>query len=227
MLEIYYVEDDMDTAAAVADALSERGFKVAVFATVNSVQEALKQHRPTLLVADWNLPDGRGVDLCKMVRAQDPELPVILLTVRDNSQDMIRGFECGADDYITKPFDMDVLYLRIRALLRRTNEPDNRHIRCAEITIDRDVPAMAYVAQQPVELTEREYQLLLTLMENIGKTITRDQLLARIWDSTGSYVNDNTLTVTMKRLRQKLGNPTCLKTVRSFGYRMEDWNEKE
>lgn len=227
MLEIYYVEDDMDTAAAVADALSERGFKVAVFATVNSVQEALKQHRPTLLVADWNLPDGRGVDLCKMVRAQDPGLPVILLTVRDNSQDMIRGFECGADDYITKPFDMDVLYLRIRALLRRTNEPDNRHIRCAEITIDRDVPAMAYVAQQPVELTEREYQLLLTLMENIGKTITRDQLLARIWDSTGSYVNDNTLTVTMKRLRQKLGNPTCLKTVRSFGYRMEDWNEKE
>ncbi len=227
MLEIYYVEDDMDTAAAVADALSERGFKVAVFATVNSVQEALKQHRPTLLVADWNLPDGRGVDLCKMVRAQDPELPVILLTVRDNNQDMIRGFECGADDYITKPFDMDVLYLRIRALLRRTNEPDNRHIRCAEITIDRDVPAMAYVAQQPVELTEREYQLLLTLMENIGKIITRDQLLTRIWDSTGSYVNDNTLTVTMKRLRQKLGNPTCLKTVRSFGYRMEDWNEKE
>ena len=227
MLEIYYVEDDMDTAAAVADALSERGFKVAVFATVNSVQEALKQHRPTLLVADWNLPDGRGVDLCTMVRAQDPELPVILLTVRDNNQDMIRGFECGADDYITKPFDMDVLYLRIRALLRRTNEPDNRHIRCAEITIDRDVPAMAYVAQQPVELTEREYQLLLTLMENIGKIITRDQLLTRIWDSTGSYVNDNTLTVTMKRLRQKLGNPTCLKTVRSFGYRMEDWNEKE
>ena len=131
------------------------------------------------------------------------------------------GFQNGADDYIVKPFELTVLYSRILALLRRTKAVRESKLFCNDLVIDKEKLAV-YYQQEEIPVSQPEYHLLLLLMENKGKTVTRKQLLEEIWDSNGNYVNDNTLTVTMKRLREKLHNPPCLKTVRSFGYRMED-----
>ena len=129
----------------------------------------------------------------------------------------------GADDFVSKPFDMNVLTAKVRALLRRTYDfgssvPLLEHKGAILNTGDGSLS----VNGEKVSLSKNEYRILLCLMENKGKTITRNQLLEQVWDRSGNYVNDNTLTVTMKRLREKLNHPACLKTIRSFGYRMED-----
>ena len=157
-----------------------------------------KENRADLLILDWNMPDGAGDELCGWARERWPGLPIILLTVRNSTQEVVAGFRNGADDYVTKSFELDVLYSRIQALLRRS------------------------LPKNPAILSASEYELLRILMEHKGKTVARSWLLEQIWDQKGSYVNDNTLTVTMKRLREKLFCPACLKTIRSLGYRMED-----
>lgn len=143
------------------------------------------------------------------------------MTVRSDVSDVVYGFQNGADDYVVKPFEFEILHSRILAVLRRTTKKEEKILCCDKITLDKNKKSV-HIDQEEIPLGFSEYHLLLILMENKGKTITREQLLEKIWDSTGNYVNDNTLTVTMKRLREKLHNPVCLKTIRSFGYRMED-----
>lgn len=142
-------------------------------------------------------------------------------SVRGDSHDIVAGFQNGADDYVVKPFDLAVLYSRILALLRRIEGVIGTKLLCDDLMLDKDKTAV-YDGQKEIAVSQPEYRILLILMENKGKTITRNQLLEQVWDRSGNYVNDNTLTVTMKRLREKLNHPTCLKTIRSFGYRMED-----
>ena len=167
------------------------------------------------------MPDGQGSELCGWLRARWPWLPVIFLTVRGDSHDVVGGFQKGADDYVVKPFELEVLHSRILALLRRTGQVKVNCYHCDSLTLDMDKMSVFCDGEELV-LSQPEYQILLLLMENKGKTVTRKQLLEKVWDSNGNYVNDNTLTVTIKRLREKLHQPACLKTIRSFGYRMED-----
>ena len=148
-------------------------------------------------------------------------MPIIYLTVRGDSYDIVKGFQSGADDYVVKPFDLTVLYSRILALLRRAEGVVGTRLVCDDLMLDKKKTAV-YYQQKEIIISQPEYRILLMLMENKGKTITRSQLLEHVWDCSGNYVNDNTLTVAMKRLREKLNNPACLKTIRSFGYRMED-----
>lgn len=222
MTEIYYIEDDENIAAAVKEYLSRKGYMVSIFRTLESGKKALEHHIPNVVLIDWNMPDGEGDGCCRWIRSKWKELPIIFLTVRDDTHDIISGFEDGADDYVTKPFELEVLYSRIRALLRRAGNVQSRYLSCGPISIDRNRMAV-FCGEEEISVSQAEYQLLLLLMENKGKTVTRERLLSQIWDSNGNYVNDNTLTVTMKRLREKLDHPFCLKTIRSFGYRMEDW----
>ena len=121
---------------------------------------------------------------------------------------------------MTKPFELEVLYSRILALLRRTGGSPGQILVCGEIRLDRSRMEV-WSGGRKVPVSQTEYQILLLLMENRGRTVTRQSLLEQVWDSSGSYVNDNTLTVAVKRLREKLGHPACFRTVRSFGYRME------
>ena len=167
------------------------------------------------------MPDGQGNDLCRWLRLRWLQLPVIFLTVRGDSHDVVGGFQKGADDYVVKPFELEVLHSRILALLRRTGQVKVNCYHCDSLTLDMDKMSVFCDGEELV-LSQPEYQILLLLMENKGKTVTRKQLLEKVWDSNGNYVNDNTLTVTIKRLREKLHQPACLKTIRSFGYRMED-----
>lgn len=146
---------------------------------------------------------------------------MIFLTVKGDSRDIVSGFQNGADDYVVKPFELEVLYSRIHAILRRTGNLSVQYLSCGPISVDQN-RMMAFYDEEEISLSTSEYQLLLLLLKNKGKTVTRETILKQIWDSNGIYVNDNTLTVTMKRLREKLKQPSCIKTIRSFGYRMED-----
>ena len=221
MIDIYYVEDDKMISQAVKEFLEQRGYRVSVFPTVTGAKEALLRMRPAIVLVDWNMPDRNGNLLVQWIRSKWKELPVIFLTVRGDSCDIVSGFENGADDYVVKPFELDVLLLRIKALLRRTGDVSKQYLSCGSISLDMKKMSVHYGAEE-IRLSPSEYQLLLYLLQNKGKTVTRRTLLEEIWDSSGNYVNDNTLTVTMKRLREKLHQPVCLKTVRSVGYRMEE-----
>lgn len=221
MVELYYIEDNPDIARTVKEYLEQRGFRVTLLGTLRQARQALQARVPSLVLLDWNMPDGRGDGLCRWIRGNWKELPVIFLTVRGDSADIVSGFQNGADDYVVKPFELEVLYSRIRAVLRRTGNAEEKYLSCGGVDIDVERRRVTCRSEE-VELSAAEYQLLLYLMRHKGKTVTREKILEQVWDRNGSYVNDNTLTVTMKRLRDKLHQPDCLKTVRSVGYRMED-----
>ncbi|MGF0032247.1 response regulator transcription factor [Bariatricus sp. SGI.154] len=222
MATIYYVEDDWDIAENVKTYLKIRQMEVSLFYSIADAKQALLRKRPALLLVDRNMPDGNGDELCKWIRhLWGNRLPILYLTVRGETADIVQGFQDGADDYVVKPFELEVLYSRILALLRRSGQTKETRLFCDHLLLDTDKMSV-FLEQEEILLSQPEYQLLLLLMENKGKTVTRRQLLEQVWDSNGNYVNDNTLTVTMKRLREKLHNPTCLKTIRSFGYRLEE-----
>ena len=221
MFELYYIEDDPSIAQAVKEYLGQKGFQVTIYTTLAKARQALNAHVPALVLLDWNMPDGRGDSLCQWIRSNWKELPVIFLTVRDDSHDIVSGFQNGADDYVVKPFELEVLYSRILALLRRTGNVSKQYLSCDGISIDRNRRAV-FCGSEEIGLSGAEYQLLLYLLQNKGKTVTREKILEQVWDVNENYVNNNTLTVTTKRLRDKLHQPACLKTVRSVGYRMED-----
>lgn len=218
---LYYAEDDGAIAGAVKEYLEDEGIQTVLFPSVSSIRKAMESSRPDMVLTDWILPDGNGDELCSWIRSRWPKLPVILITVRGETEDIVKGFRRGADDYLTKPFALPVLHSRVLALLRRADGWQEREITCDFLALNTEKMTVT-VRQEPVSLSRAEYEILKLLMMNKGRTITRELLLERIWDSSGSYVNNNTLTVAMKRLREKLGHPDCLKTVRSFGYRMED-----
>lgn len=221
MIEIYYVEDDWVIAEAVKQYLEQKNICVMRYATLAQAREALASHLPALVLLDWNMPDGHGDSLCQWIRRNWKELPIIFLTVRGDSAEIVCGFQNGADDYVVKPFTLEVLYARILALLRRTKTAAGQYLSCDGIVINQKRCTVTCDCEE-ISLSAAEYQLLLYLMQNKGRTVTRERILEQLWDMNGSYVNDNTLTVTMKRLRDKLSQPACIKTVRSVGYRMED-----
>ena len=221
MIDIYYIEDDENISRVVKEYLGQRGYIVSVFPTIAEAKQALKNMRPTLVLVDWNMPDGSGNNLCQWIRSNWKEMPIIFLTVRGDSHDIVSGFQNGADDYVVKPFELDVLLSRIKALLRRTGDVSKQYLSCDSISLDRK-RMVVLCGSEEISLAPSEYQLLLYLMQNKGNIVTREKILEKIWDSNGNYVNDNTLTVTVKRLREKLHQPACLKTVRSIGYCMEE-----
>ena len=221
MTEVYYIEDDDNISNIVKEYLEQKGYSVSILPMLIKAKEALERHIPDIVLIDWNMPDGKGDTFCRWMRTEWKELPIIFLTVRNDTCDVVSGFNNGADDYVVKPFELEVLYSRIAALLRRTGNISEKYLSCGSISIDKSKMIVLYEGTE-VSVSQTEYQLLLILLENKGKTVTRDCLLEQIWDCNGNYVNDNTLTVTMKRLREKLHQPSCIKTIRSFGYRMED-----
>ncbi len=221
MVELFYAEDDPNIAGAVKEYLEQKNYKVMIYNTISEVRQALESHVPTVILLDWNMPDGRGDSLCQWIRSRWTELPVIFLTVRGDSHDIVLGFQNGADDYVVKPFELSVLYSRIQAVLRRTGNVAEQYLSCDGIMMDLNRRTISCGSEE-IDLSVSEYGLLLYLLQNKGKTVTREKILEQVWDVNGNYVNNNTLTVTMKRLRDKLHQPSCLKTIRSVGYRMED-----
>lgn len=219
MKQILIIEDDETIMFGLQTALKKNGFLPVCCTSLAEGREKLSDHI-ALILLDWNLPDGMGSDYCRYVKVKR-DIPVIFLTVRDDEKDIVMGLDMGADDYIIKPFQITVLISRINAVLRRTKDISQSVLTCGEITVDKG-KTKAFFTGQELALTAGEYRLLTVLLENKDHTLTRIQLLDKLWDTDGNFVNDNTLTVTMKRLREKLNSPPCIKTIRGIGYRMED-----
>ncbi len=219
MARILLLEDDETIAFGIKTGLEQAGHTIICSQTVAQAREMFN---PSIQLAllDLNLPDGSGYEMCRIIKSFG-NTPVIFLTVRDSESDVVKGLDMGADDYIVKPFQLAVLNSRINAVLRRTNvNGQDGVLFCDNIRLHTD-SGRVWLNESEVLLTSGEYRLLVILLENKNKAMSRNALLERLWDIDGSFVNDNTLTVTMKRLRERLGNPDCIKTLRGIGYRME------
>ncbi|HIU16451.1 MAG TPA: response regulator transcription factor [Candidatus Ventricola intestinavium] len=220
MEQIFILEDDESLGRGIAMALETPECRITLAQTLRQAERALQQPF-SLLILDINLPDGSGIDLLRRLRAQGNPVPVILLTANDLELDEVTGLEAGADDYITKPFSLAVLRARVGAQLRRSG--------CAETGVfalgpfSFDFQRMEFRRSGiAVELSRTEQKLLRVLVENRGHAVPREVLVDRIWTDGASFVEENALSVTMKRLRNKLerdpAKPEYLKTVYGIGY---------
>lgn len=223
MTRILLLEDDISLIDGLEYSLKKNGFLVK---TVRTVQDALSQLTfPVpfdLLILDVTLPDGTGFSVCEKVRAQDSRIPILFLTASDEEVNVIRGLDCGGDDYVTKPFKIGELCSRIHALLRRTQ--NTAGLTFGNLSID--TLANRITAEgRSIDLTKAEYRLLCLLAQNAGIVVTRERILDELWDQGGDFVDDNTLSVYIRRLREKIepdpAHPRYLLTVRGFGYK---WN---
>lgn len=229
-MKILIVEDDAVIAAGVEYTLIQEGYEVVAATSVAGAFEKMEQEVFDLYLLDLGLPDGSGYEICKKVKEKG-DVPVIFLTAVDDEGNVVMGLDMGADDYITKPFRIRELISRINSVLRRygkqEKEKNTFSIGTIEISLQeaKVYKVEAGKGKQEVALTAMEYRLLLVFVQNAGKVLSRNQLLEGIWDVTGDFVNDNTLTVYIKRLREKLEenpqSPTIIKTVRGLGYVLE------
>ena len=220
--KLLVVEDDRSIAVGLEYSLGQEGFGVTLCAGVADALEALKTERFDLAVLDLSLPDGSGYDVCRAIKRQG-DMPVIFLTARDDEVSVVMGLDLGADDYITKPFRIRELTSRIRSVLRRAGQGGSTLMEFGPVQINAAL-GKVYKNGQDVFLSALEYRLLMTLANHAGQVLSRNQLLESIWDVSGDFVNDNTLTVYIKRLREKIEddpqNPVIIETVRGLGYRV-------
>ncbi|MCL2575039.1 MAG: response regulator transcription factor [Defluviitaleaceae bacterium] len=218
MHKILLVEDDTIIASGLVYALEKEGFFVVHSATITAAVAAVSAHKFDAAVLDVGLPDGIGFSLVDGLRAIGAS--VLFLTAVDDEGNIVRAFEAGAEDFVTKPFRLGELMARIKAILRRRSGGGNM-ITLGKVSINIS-EGKVYTNNVTIELTALEYRLLLVFAGHKGQTLTRGQILNLIWDSEGIFVEDNTLTVYIKRLREKLGTNVTIETVRGVGYRAND-----
>ena len=224
MINLLLVEDNETIITGLTYALSQESFEVDVARTAYETRQKLQRQSYDLLILDVSLPDGDGFEICKEVKKKDIELPIIFLTAKDEEKDVVLGLEIGADDYVIKPFRTKELISRIRTVLRRYHKKEEKStIQIKDVTIDL-AKAEVYKGKRQVILTALEYKILVMLFQKQNRLITREQLLDKIWDVAGNFVNDNTLTVYIKRIREKIENnpaePEIIKTIRGIGYKV-------
>ena len=225
MNRILLLEDDLSLINGLSFAFKKQGFEADVARTIKDADNLWGDGKYDLLVLDVSLPDGSGFDFCRNVR-QVSKVPIIFLTASDEETSIIMGLDIGGDDYITKPFKMGVLVSRINALLRRAKDFDsaNTELQSNGIKVLL-VQGQAYKNGELLDLTAGEYKLLCLFMQNPNAVLSKEQILDKLWDCEGNYIDNSTLTVYIRRLRTKIednpGEPQMLLTVRRMGYK---WN---
>lgn len=233
MEKLLLLEDDISLIDGLTYSLEKNGFSLCVVRTVKEAKNRLREiGQYDLLLLDVTLPDGSGFEICEQVRGEGHSIPIIFLTAADEETSIIRGLDSGGDDYITKPFKLGELCSRIRALLRRSGQSkaeDVKEIISGNLRIS-PLECKVYRKGQPLELSSAEYRLLCLLLQNEGQVLTRERILDRLWDGNGSFVDDNTLSVYIRRLREKVeenpSSPRHLLTVRGFGYQWQAGKEE-
>ena len=225
MSKILLLEDDLSLINGLSFAFRKQGFELAVVRTLKEANELWGEGKYDLLVLDVSLPDGTGYEFCKKVR-QVSQVPIIFLTASDEEMNIIMGLDIGGDDYITKPFKLGVLVSRINALLRRAkgfNSTDTE-LQSNGIKVLM-LQGQVFKNEKLIDLTAAEYKLLCLFMKNPNVVLTKEQILDKLWDCEGNYIDSSTLTVYMRRLRMKIednpSEPQMLLTVRRMGYK---WN---
>lgn len=224
-MDIFLLEDDDAIAMGLSYSLENEGYSITVAKSVSQALEIINKKNFSMYLLDLTLPDGSGYSVCKRIK-EIGDFPVIFLTAYDDEVNVVMGFELGADDYITKPFRLKELLVRIKSVFRRyNNDSGDGKIKVKDLVVNTN-EAKVYKNGNEIVLTAMEYRLLLILLNNRGCVLSRTQLLENIWDVAGDFVEDNTLTVYIKRLRDKIEeNPTepkYIKTIRGLGYIIEN-----
>lgn len=221
MKNILLIEDNESILKGLVYSLEQERFKVTTAMTIKDSKNLLESNNIyNLIILDISLPDGSGFDLCKYIKS-NYNIPIIFLTAKDEEQDVVQGFDLWADDYIIKPFRTRELISRVNNILRRYNNIQTNIITSSNIKIDLDAQRV-YKNDDEIVLTALEYKILALLFTNINQTVSREKILDKIWDIAGNYVNDNTLTVYIKRIRAKLSPNDIIKTIKGIGYRIEN-----
>ena len=237
-MKILLLEDEDAIGTGLQYSLEKDGYEVVLTKTKKEAESIFQKDKFDLCILDINLPDGSGYDVCRHIKSQH-DTPVIFLTASDAEVNVVMGLEIGADDYICKPFRVNELMARMRAVLRRAGKGEDHDkkdgiIRAGAITINTKEARVTCKhgnddTERTVELTALEYRLLLTLCNNRGMIMSRNTLLSELWDIDEAFVDDNTLSVYIKRLREKIeedpADPKIIKTVRKMGYIMEGQEE--
>lgn len=223
MSKILLLEDDLSLINGLSFAFKKQGFELTVARTLREADELWGEGKYDLLVLDVSLPDGTGFEFCKKVR-QVSKVPIIFLTASDEEVNIIMGLDIGGDDYITKPFKLGVLVSRINALLRRAKD-----FRSTDTELQSNgikvllLQGQVFKNEKQLDLTAAEYKLLCLFMKNPNVVLTKEQILDKLWDCEGNYIDSSTLTVYMRRLRMKIednpSEPQMLLTVRRMGYK--------
>ena len=223
-MNVFLLEDDEAIGIGLKYSLENEGYTVTIATSVKSAFEIINKEKFALYILDLTLPDGSGYDVCKKIKSIG-DFPVIFLTAYDDEVNVVMGLELGADDYISKPFRVKELIARIKSVLRRYNRENKGIIKIGNVLINTN-KATVFKNGQEVILTAMEYKLFLILLNNRGNILSRNKLLEYIWDGEGDFVNDNTLTVYIKRLRDKIEDdpsaPMIIKTIRGLGYVIEN-----
>ncbi len=221
--KIFLIEDDEDIGFAVKEALSSKGFEVYHFLRATEFFRAVEKEKPDLVIIDIMLPDFDGFRIARFLRNRPDlsEIPIIFLTAKISEEDKLRGFELGADDYITKPFSVKELIARVNAILRRVNKDKNSKVfKIDNLEIDTEKVKVT-VDGKEIKLTPSEFKILKFLIENYGKPVSREKLIEKIWGYDHDAY-DRTVDVHIKHLRDKLGKYSkYIKTVRGFGYKFD------
>lgn len=225
MKHIFFVEDDLSLINGLSFAITKQGYEIDVARTSLEAEAIWTNGKYDLVILDVSLPDGSGYDLCKKIR-KTSKVPIMFLTAADEETDIIMGLDIGADDYITKPFKLAVFMSRINALLRRSNNFNKADTELNSNAIKvKLLKGEAYKNEEPLNLTAGEYKLLCLFMENPDIVLSSDQILSKLWDCDENYIDNNTLTVYISRLRTKIednpSEPQKIVTVRRMGYK---WN---
>jgi len=216
--QLLIIEDDNELGKGLTSALKNDGKTVFCVSTLKDASDQLLVFRPDLILMDVNLPDGNGLDFLKEVKKSHPEIPVIMLTANDTDSDIVRGLELGADDYMTKPFSLSVLRARVNTQLRRNGSRASEEL----FEVDGysfDFSNMIFKkGEETFELSKTEQKILRILVANRGMTVKRDHLIDKVWTDGADYVDENALSVSIKRLRDKLDAKDNIKTVYGLGY---------
>lgn len=219
MSKVLIVEDDKTLNRGVAFALKKEGYDI--LSAYNKVEgkQLILNNKIDFLLLDINLPDGNGLELCKEIR-EHVNFPIVFFTANDTEGDMVKGFECGCDDYISKPFSVELLKYKVNAILKRKNIGKNI-FEYKDLKMDFEKMEVL-INNEQIKLTATEYKLLELLAKNKGKVITKEILLEKVWDNSGNFVDENTLSVNIRRLRKKIEedpkSPQYIETVFGIGY---------
>ena len=224
-MKILVIEDDQGLRQGIAFSLTQEGYQVLQASSGKEGYRLFLQESPQGILLDLNLPDMDGNDLCRKIR-ETSQVPILMLTARDMETDEIMGLSQGADDYMTKPFSIAVLKLRLAKLLDRNMEKEEAHIlRSGDIVLDQDL-IKVWKENQEMECSVTEYRILKYFLENKNQVLTQNQILEAVWDLDGKFVNPNTLQVNIGRLRKKIekdpSRPRYIKTIRGIGYIWEE-----
>lgn len=225
MSKIFFVEDDLSLISGLSFALKKQGYEVDNARTIDEAEKLWQNNKYDLAILDISLPDGSGYQLCEKIRLNS-KIPIIFLTAADEETDIIMGLDMGADDYITKPFKLAVFLSKVNAILRRSNDFNQKNTVLNSNGISVNLLNGEVIKNgETLNLTSGEYKLLCLFMENPNIILSQEQILGKLWDSNNDYIDNSTLTVYIRRLRKKVeddpSNPTNIVTIRRMGYK---WN---